>query len=123
MDQGTKFLVDECLSPELTDIIRHEFGMLAVHVPWLGKPPQGTKSWQDPDIVDRIAEHDYVFVTNNRRDFVNKYYPSRFNLTWLREAGATDPASPPPPAEIAASIADELETALARFGAVAARLG
>ncbi len=45
------------------------------------------------------------------------------NLSWLREEGATDPATLPPPAEIAASIADELETALARFRAVAARLG
>ena len=45
------------------------------------------------------------------------------NLTWLREDGVTDPASLPPPAEIAASIADDLETALARFRAVAARLG
>lgn len=32
-------------------------------------------------------------------------------------------ATLPPPAEIAASIADELETALARFRAVPARLG
>lgn len=45
------------------------------------------------------------------------------NLTWLREDGATDPASLPPPAEIAASIAEDLEAALARFRAVAARLG
>lgn len=45
------------------------------------------------------------------------------NLSWLREEGATDPASLPPPAEIAASIAEDLETALARFRAVAARLG
>lgn len=45
------------------------------------------------------------------------------NLTWLREEAATDLASLPPPAEIAASIAEELETALARFRAVAARLG
>ncbi len=45
------------------------------------------------------------------------------NLTWLREEGATDPASLPPPAEIAAAIADDLEAALARFRAVAARLG
>jgi type I restriction enzyme M protein len=45
------------------------------------------------------------------------------NLTWLREDGATDPASLPPPAEIAASIADDLEAALARFRVVAARLG
>ena len=47
----------------------------------------------------------------------------RLNLSWILEAGATDPASLPPPAEIAASIAEELETALARFRAVAARLG
>lgn len=45
------------------------------------------------------------------------------NLSWLREEGATDPATLPPPAEIAAGIAEELETALARFRAVAARLG
>lgn len=45
------------------------------------------------------------------------------NLSWIREDGATDPASLPPPAEIAASIAEELETALARFRAVVARLG
>ena len=45
------------------------------------------------------------------------------NLSWLREEGATDPASLPPPAEIAATIAEELETALTRFRAVAARLG
>jgi hypothetical protein len=36
--------------------------------------------------------------------------------------GATDPASLPPPAEIAAIIAEELETALARFRTVVARL-
>jgi len=47
----------------------------------------------------------------------------RLNLSWIREEGTTDPASLPPPAEIAASIAEELETALARFRAVAARLG
>jgi type I restriction enzyme M protein len=45
------------------------------------------------------------------------------NLSWLREEGAADPASLPPPAEIAASIAEDLEIALARFRAVAARLG
>lgn len=45
------------------------------------------------------------------------------NLTWLREKGAPAPASLPPPAEIAASIADDLEAALARFRTVAARLG
>lgn len=44
------------------------------------------------------------------------------NLSWLREAGATDPASLPPPAEIAASIAEDLEVALSKFRAVAAQL-
>ena len=44
------------------------------------------------------------------------------NLSWLKEAGSTDPATLPPPAEIAASIADELEAALGRFRAIAARL-
>ena len=44
------------------------------------------------------------------------------NLSWLKQAGAADPSTLPPPAEIAASIADELETALSRFRAVAARL-
>lgn len=45
------------------------------------------------------------------------------NLSWLREEGATDPSTLPPPAEIAASIAEDLEAALARFRAVATRLG
>lgn len=44
------------------------------------------------------------------------------NLTWLKEEGAADPSTLPPPAEIAAAIADELETAFTRFRAVAARL-
>lgn len=44
------------------------------------------------------------------------------NLSWLKQDGATDPSALPPPAEIAAGIAEELETALARFRAVAARL-
>ena len=44
------------------------------------------------------------------------------NLSWLKEAGAADPATLPPPAEIAAGIADELDAALARFRAVAERL-
>lgn len=45
------------------------------------------------------------------------------NLAWLREEGATDPSTLPPPGEIAAGIAEELETALAHFRAVAAKLG
>ena len=44
------------------------------------------------------------------------------NLQWLRDDNASDPAALPPPAEIAATIADELETALAKFRTVATRL-
>lgn len=42
--------------------------------------------------------------------------------SWLREYGANDPTSLPPRAKIAASIAEEMETELARFRTVAARL-
>jgi predicted nuclease of predicted toxin-antitoxin system len=80
MDGNAKFLIDECLSPELTDIARDEYGIYATYVPWLGKPPRGQVSWKDPDIVDSIAETDFVFVTNNRRDFVGKYYPRRLEI-------------------------------------------
>jgi hypothetical protein len=44
MDGTTKFLIDECLSPELAQIAKNEFGLYAVHVPWLGKPPHGHRS-------------------------------------------------------------------------------
>ena len=79
-DQATRFLIDECLSPELADIAKREYGVQAFHVPWLGKPPGGKKSWQDPDIVDAVAVNDFVLVTNNRRDFVRKYYPERLTI-------------------------------------------
>jgi predicted nuclease of predicted toxin-antitoxin system len=74
MDASTKFLIDECLSPKLACIAQDEFGFEARHVPWLGKPPRGQNAWKDPDIVTKVAEGDFVLVTNNRRDFVGKYY-------------------------------------------------
>ena len=64
---------------------------------------------------ERFKRYDYAELAARER--------MDLNLSWLREEGATDPASLPPPAEIAASIADDLEAALARFRAVAARLG
>lgn len=76
MDANTRFLIDECLSPGLTQILKNEFGLYAIHVPWLGTPPRGHGSWKDQDIVARIASDDFVLVTNNRRDFVGKYYRS-----------------------------------------------
>lgn len=44
------------------------------------------------------------------------------NLRWLQDEKASYPAALPPPAEIAAEIADELEAAVTRLRAVAARL-
>ena len=45
------------------------------------------------------------------------------DIFWLKDAGATDPDSLPPPAEVAAEIVDSLELALAKFRLVAAKLG
>ena len=44
------------------------------------------------------------------------------NLQWLQDDKASDPAALPPPAEIAAEIADELEAAVARLRSIATRL-
>ena len=76
MDGNLKILIDECLSPELTEIVKKEFGCYSVHVPWLGTPPRGQNAWKDPDIVQKILSDDYILVTNNRRDFVVKYFPT-----------------------------------------------
>jgi hypothetical protein len=80
MDLATRFLIDECLSPDLAEIVKREYGMQAIHVPWLGRPPRGKKSWQDPDVVDEVAINDFVLVTNNRRDFVQRYYPAKLTI-------------------------------------------
>jgi predicted nuclease of predicted toxin-antitoxin system len=74
MDANDKLLIDECLSPDLARIAKEEFGLFAIHVPWLGTPPRGQKSWKDPDIVERVAAEDYILVTNNRKDFLGRYY-------------------------------------------------
>jgi type I restriction enzyme M protein len=44
------------------------------------------------------------------------------DIFWLKDASVEDPNSLPPPAEIAAEIAESLEAALQRFRAVAAQL-
>jgi len=44
------------------------------------------------------------------------------DIFWLKDAGATDPDSLPPPAEIAAEIVESLELALEKFRLVAAKL-
>lgn len=42
--------------------------MQADHVVWLGK--SGMQDW---NLVPFALDHDYVFVTNNRRDFLREY--------------------------------------------------
>jgi hypothetical protein len=81
MEPSTRFMVDECLSAELVRILRDEYVFcLASHVTWIGKPPPGQKAWKDHSLVDRTAAEDCVFVTNNRRDFVARYYPPRLGI-------------------------------------------
>lgn len=58
-----RFLIDECLSLDLTGVARargHDPG----HVVRFGKA--GVKDWY---LVPFIIEHDLIFVTNNARDF------------------------------------------------------
>jgi len=59
-----KFLVDECLSPELTKLAHDKGYGESSHVVWLGR--DGTKDWElKPFIIDG----DWTFVTENSVDF------------------------------------------------------
>ena len=59
-----KFLIDECLSPDLVTIARDRGFSLSTHVTWLG-----LRSRKDWTIVRRAVEDGYVLVTNNTADF------------------------------------------------------
>lgn len=59
-----KFLVDECLSPELTKLAHDRGHGESSHVVWLGKG--GTKDWE---LTPFIVEGDWTFVTRNSVDF------------------------------------------------------
>ena len=58
-----KFLIDECLPPELVETAR-QWGHEASFVPWLGK--SGLKDWE---LAPLAIGHDMVLVTNNSKDF------------------------------------------------------
>jgi len=62
-----RLLIDECLSQGLLAVAK-ERGLQADHVVWLGK--SGMQDW---NLVPFALDHDYVFVTNNRRDFLKEY--------------------------------------------------
>lgn len=62
-----KFLIDECLHTSLVEVAQardHE----ATHVTW-----RGLGGVQDWNLMEPIREGDFVFVTNNARDFRKLY--------------------------------------------------
>lgn len=62
-----KFLIDECLHTSLVPLA-HDTGHVCDHVNFLELG--GHKDWQ---LMTRIQEADYTFVTNNRTDFTALY--------------------------------------------------
>ena len=59
-----KFLVDECLSPELTKLAHARGHGESSHVVWLGQA--GRKDWE---LKTLILDGDWTFVTKNSIDF------------------------------------------------------
>lgn len=59
-----KLLIDECLHTSLRDVA-HAAGHIADHVNYLGLG--GLKDWE---LMSRILDNEYTFVTNNRSDFL-----------------------------------------------------
>nr|CAD6437721.1 toxin PIN [Rhizobium sp. Q54] len=62
-----KFLIDECLHTSLVAVAQ-EHGHDCFHVNWLGL--SGETDW---DLMPRIIQEDFTFVTNNARDFRKLY--------------------------------------------------
>lgn len=59
-----KFLVDECLSPDLAKIAHREGNGESSHIVWLKL--QGLKDWELKPI---ILQNDWTFITKNSVDF------------------------------------------------------
>jgi predicted nuclease of predicted toxin-antitoxin system len=62
-----KFLIDECLHTSLVAVAQAH-GHECFHVNWLGL--SGETDW---DLMPRIVDGDFTFVTNNARDFRKLY--------------------------------------------------
>ena len=62
-----RFLIDECLHTSLVRVA-HSAGYACEHVNFLGLG--GSKDWQ---LMAKICDEDYTFVTNNRTDFAALY--------------------------------------------------
>jgi predicted nuclease of predicted toxin-antitoxin system len=61
-----KFLIDECLSPELVTLARERGHWETTHVTWLGM--RARKDWT---VARRAIVNSYVLVTNNTTDFTS----------------------------------------------------
>lgn len=59
-----KFLIDECLTPELVELARARGYGESTHVTWVGRA--GAKDWQ---LLPFIVDNDWTFVTCNSYDF------------------------------------------------------
>ena len=59
-----KFLIDECLSPDLVAVAHNRHFVESSHIVWLGKA--GWKDWQ---LKPFIIGDDWTFVTRNSVDF------------------------------------------------------
>jgi predicted nuclease of predicted toxin-antitoxin system len=62
-----RFLIDECLSVQLVAVAKAR-DLEADFGPYIGKA-----GWQDWNLTRFALENDYIFVTNNRRDFLKAY--------------------------------------------------
>jgi predicted nuclease of predicted toxin-antitoxin system len=68
-----RFLIDECLHTSLVRVAE-ERGHEARHVNWLGL--SGEIDW---NLMLRIVAEDFIFVTNNARDFRKLYGRQRLH--------------------------------------------
>ena len=59
-----KFLIDECLSPDLAALARQRGFFESSHVTWLGKA-----GWKDWELKRILLEEDWVLVTRNCKHF------------------------------------------------------
>lgn len=62
-----RFLIDECLHTTLVAVAQNR-GHECFHVNWLGL--SGETDW---DLMPRIVDENFTFVTNNARDFRKLY--------------------------------------------------
>jgi predicted nuclease of predicted toxin-antitoxin system len=62
-----RFLIDECLHPSLVEV-GHAAGYETHHVNYLG-----LASTRDHDLIPKIVDGDFVFVTHNAVDFRRLY--------------------------------------------------